>query len=317
MSFLVQSAHSLGSQNCAFPGNVVVGDMLIVVVQIQALGAVFACSDTLGNAYLPLTPRVSGNMMAQMFLAIVVTPDNRPAPNVVTIANSGAGGLPVAIAVQEFATVVAIDVDTFSVGTGNAQNPGQITARQPYSILFSYEAGSSPGQLSVTPAPGWTQIENIGVGAAQLLTQYLVAPTPGLFTAPTTTTTLKSQTNSWIAEALSLFNPNIQVGEIHKNNIAYPPAKQPGGLGTPVTDPKQQLGSTSPNKPDILFPMNEYTGRFRAGCGHSFNNFEVLKEAVNGIPSALIVCPLCKYVTRIVTPYDLIQNNTAFAQIIG
>lgn len=313
MSFLVQSAHTVASPNCAFTGNVVVGDMLIVVAQIQALSAVFACSDTLGNVYLPITPRVSGNMMAQMFIAIAVV----AGPNVITIANSGLGGNPTAIAVQEFATVIAIDMDAFSVGTGNAQSPGQITARQPYSILFSYEAGSAPGQTSVTPSPGWTQIENINLGGGQLLTQYLVAPTPGFFTAPTTTLTQKAQTNSWVAEAISLFNPNSQVGEIHKNNIAYPPAKQPGGLGTPVTDPKQQLGSTSPNKPDILFPMNEYTGRFRAGCGHSFNNFEVLKEAVNGIPSALIVCPLCKYVTRIVTPYDLIQDNTAFAQIIG
>lgn len=312
MNFLVQSAHSNGTGFCDFPQNVAIGDMLVVLAKVDSASALLSCSDTFGNVYLPLTPRQNpaSTITSQLFLSIsVVAGLNR-----VTINNTGAGGLPV-VAIHEFATVIAIDGDVFATGAGNAQDSGQITTTQPYEILFGYEAGNSVlGQVSVAAGVGWIAMETSPI---DFLTQYMVQPNPGKFNSTTSTTSSKGGTCSWVEEVVALFNPNIQVGEVHKNNIAYPPAKQPGGLGTPVTDPKQQLGSPSPLKPDVLFPMNEYTGRFRAGCGHSFNNFEVLKEGIQGVPSAIIVCPLCKYVARIVTPYDLIHDNVAFAQIIG
>ena len=111
---------------------------------------------------------------------------------------------------------------------------------------------------------------------------------------------------------------SVVVGQLHSQTSGYPPSQQQGGVGTPVTDPIQHIGPTSNIKPDLLFPINEFTGRFRPGCGHSINSYEVLRELVSGCDaSALIVCPICKYIQNIITPYDLIHTSLGFELIVG
>jgi hypothetical protein len=95
------------------------------------------------------------------------------------------------------------------------------------------------------------------------------------------------------------------VGQIYNVDLIgiYPSAVQPGGIGTPVTMPAQSLG--------------EKNGKFFPGCGHSIMSWEILSHPVGGIRSAIICCPLCRYVQRIITPYeaihDTVQNPYIFA----
>lgn len=49
-----------------------------------------------------------------------------------------------------------------------------------------------------------------------------------------------------------------------------PTPSQPGGIGTPVTDPTQKV--------------DEHTGMFAPGCGHSINSYDIKQMAVN-VPS--------------------------------
>jgi hypothetical protein len=91
--------------------------------------------------------------------------------------------------------------------------------------------------------------------------------------------------------------------------------KQPGGIGTPVTDPVQ--------KPD------EKTGMFTAGCGHWFNNYNIQQSSIasgsapygsgnygdNGygvsgsrVAVKLACCPLCGYVQQIL-PVATFDND--------
>ena len=91
--------------------------------------------------------------------------------------------------------------------------------------------------------------------------------------------------------------PNVVlVGQIFKPDDAYPTFAQPGGIGTP-TFPQQQVG--------------ELIGMWFAGCGHSFNHWMILCISLGCGQSALIECPICSYIQRIITPYSLIQDNEA------
>lgn len=77
-----------------------------------------------------------------------------------------------------------------------------------------------------------------------------------------------------------------------------PPAVQPGGPGTPVTDPTQKPG--------------ELTGMFTAGCSHFFNNWNIRQAAVNGVPMKIATCPLCGYVQSILTVAAFDNNPFTF-----
>lgn len=69
-----------------------------------------------------------------------------------------------------------------------------------------------------------------------------------------------------------------------------PPVVQPGGAGFPVTQPPQESDAK--------------IGRWIFGCGHSFNNMEVLKYQNGAQQSAFLCCPSCRYVQKIITPYS-------------
>lgn len=98
--------------------------------------------------------------------------------------------------------------------------------------------------------------------------------------------------------------PPVVTGQLFPPRTgAYPPAVQPGGPGTPVTAPVQTT--------------NEL-GLWFAGCGHSFNHWMVSFTSWAGVcgNSALMACPLCGYVQRILTPASLVyapENDILFA----
>lgn len=97
-------------------------------------------------------------------------------------------------------------------------------------------------------------------------------------------------------------------GQYGDGSHPYPTPVQPGGIGTPVTSPAQAQGLVGPNKPDSLFPFNEITGRYRAGCGHSFNSYEIIKIFQCNTQVALVVCPLCRFIQNIYNPYSLVEQ---------
>lgn len=86
------------------------------------------------------------------------------------------------------------------------------------------------------------------------------------------------------------------VGELYRPPGTFrQPCIQPGGVGTPVTDPTQTV--------------EERTGKFAPACGHSINSWDIFRAAVGGVPSALITCPLCWYIQSIVTPFTLLDDE--------
>ncbi len=88
--------------------------------------------------------------------------------------------------------------------------------------------------------------------------------------------------------------PDPVIGQLFPSpSSTYPAAKQPGGVGTAVTDPAQTI--------------NEKTGYFFPGCGHSIRSWLITRVAIGGVPSALVQCPVCSYVQNIYTPASLLD----------
>jgi len=73
----------------------------------------------------------------------------------------------------------------------------------------------------------------------------------------------------------------------------YPSHSQPGGVGTP-TFPQETLG--------------EMLGTWVTGCGHYFNNPEVVWDTLCGQQVALICCPVCRFISRIISPGSLVYQ---------
>lgn len=76
---------------------------------------------------------------------------------------------------------------------------------------------------------------------------------------------------------------------------SYLPACKQDPVTKVVTDPVQTV--------------QEKTGRFYPGCGHSINSFEILFEKVAGVKKALIVCPICGYIQRIADPAEVADDT--------
>lgn len=104
-----------------------------------------------------------------------------------------------------------------------------------------------------------------------------------------------------VATDLPFANPII-VGQLLIGDGAYPIPLQPGGPGTPITSPLQTDG--------------EKLGLWVAGCQHWFNHWDVHSSQIGGVQTALICCPICLYVQRLISPYSAIhtdQNMIIFA----
>src|SRR5271156_1464331 len=94
------------------------------------------------------------------------------------------------------------------------------------------------------------------------------------------------------------------VGQLYEVNRPYPPAQQPNGIGTPVTDPTQPpviytnppyVANTNPTA------YNERATLYTAGCAHCFMTWELIQVAIQEVPMMLICCPLCGYIQSILT----------------
>lgn len=64
----------------------------------------------------------------------------------------------------------------------------------------------------------------------------------------------------------------------------------------------------------VVTPFTEYSGVYIFGCGHSVDNvlLQIDWDYDNSVQVALILCPTCSYLSRVISPatlaYDPITN---------
>lgn len=100
--------------------------------------------------------------------------------------------------------------------------------------------------------------------------------------------------------------PPPEVGALQPVSF-IPQPYQPGGPGTPVVFPFQTVNNF----------LDEKTGRFFPGCGHSIMNWEISWDSLGGQPVALVKCPLCGWINSIWVPASLIENAIEYPFIFG
>ena|SRR5882762_8908386 len=109
------------------------------------------------------------------------------------------------------------------------------------------------------------------------------------------------------------------VGAMYQGGLVsgLPFFTQPGGVGTQVF-PSQQNAQPWVEYPVIGEVINEYQPWWPPGCLHSVKFWKIYKEFdyVTQLSCALICCPICTYVQRVVEPYDEILDPIAYAIIM-
>lgn len=93
------------------------------------------------------------------------------------------------------------------------------------------------------------------------------------------------------------FLPTIILGQLYPNDGTTPVPKQPGGPGTPVTMPTETPG--------------EAVGQWGLGCGHFVMSLELVSAQIGGVTTCLVLCPMCKFVQRLISPYSALQPTMA------
>ena len=100
--------------------------------------------------------------------------------------------------------------------------------------------------------------------------------------------------------------PDPSVGSLQPVSW-LPPPYQPGGPGTPVIFPAETVNTQ----------LNEKTGMFFPGCGHSIMHWEISWDSLGGQPVALVKCPLCGWINSIWNPASLIEDTAQYPFIFG
>lgn len=102
---------------------------------------------------------------------------------------------------------------------------------------------------------------------------------------------------------------NLFVGSLYQRNYNGTAWSQPGGPGTTVF-PQQQI-----NVPFAAYPVPgqvwmENSGLWNSPCGHWFNapRIQMDHDDMLGQSAALVLCPLCSYIIRIIEPFSAIDD---------
>jgi hypothetical protein len=82
---------------------------------------------------------------------------------------------------------------------------------------------------------------------------------------------------------------------------------QPGGPGTP-TFPQQQNGAPIDPRNITGIPQEIGNAMFVFGCGHWTNHPEIIFANSNCGQAAIVRCPLCQYVNKIIVPASAIYT---------
>lgn len=92
---------------------------------------------------------------------------------------------------------------------------------------------------------------------------------------------------------------------------------QPGGAGSQVF-PTQKNAEPWPEYPIPGLVISEFQPWVPIGCLHSIKFYSIVKEwdYDTDMDCALITCPICSYVQRVIKPYDLVLNPVEYAIIL-
>lgn len=80
----------------------------------------------------------------------------------------------------------------------------------------------------------------------------------------------------------------------------YPTLFQPGGPGTPVF-----INKAGTLNQETIGEMNAV---FSCGCGAMFNNPEIVFTTLACSQAALVCCPICRFISRIIQPASLVYQ---------
>ena len=104
------------------------------------------------------------------------------------------------------------------------------------------------------------------------------------------------------------------VGGLLPAREGYPPAQQPGGVGTKVIPTQPVPVTTQGPTPTGAYPpavdptpSAEQASMFFPGCGHAIRSWQIARAAIGGVPSALVTCPLCGWVQSVRSPFNLLD----------
>ena len=97
------------------------------------------------------------------------------------------------------------------------------------------------------------------------------------------------------------------VGTLYNPNFNYIRWTQPGGPYSKVLPVTQVTGNAD------LFttkPFSELSGTYLFGCGHSVDQvmLQIDWDYQNSVQVALICCPTCSYLSRVISPASLAYN---------
>ena len=99
---------------------------------------------------------------------------------------------------------------------------------------------------------------------------------------------------------IGTYSPDPVAGALYNGDQKplYPPLFQPAGPGTPVFI--NQAGTIGQET------IGEMQATYACGCGAMFNDPEVVFDTLNGVQAALVCCPICRFISRIITPASLL-----------
>lgn len=101
----------------------------------------------------------------------------------------------------------------------------------------------------------------------------------------------------------------LTIGSLYIPNYNNTPWSQPGGVGTTVF-PQEKLGVTWEEYPVPGQTWFEGGMLWSFGCGH-WADFPVIfkdYDSNTSMSAAVICCPLCSYLNRLIEPYEEISN---------
>lgn len=90
---------------------------------------------------------------------------------------------------------------------------------------------------------------------------------------------------------------------------------QPGGIGTTVYPMQVQANSNILS----IEPFTEKSGTYIVGCGHSVNLMQVYTDVdyTDGESVAILACPMCSFVQRIIKPASAALGPSNDASLIN
>jgi hypothetical protein len=111
---------------------------------------------------------------------------------------------------------------------------------------------------------------------------------------------------------------SANVGLLYIQNYNNIPFTQPGGAGTQVFPVQAN------NAPFTAYPVpgqviNEVgMSLWQFGCGHGADVVRIFQDYDSGtaLSCAVVCCPICTFIQKLIEPYDQIENVISFPIVI-